>query len=149
MSESKITLAKWRHRFLAWLVDVVIVTSIIASVTFGFPDGPAAEEMAKGPDIEFEPPERLEVFAMAQTAVFWAYWAILESRNGQSVGKIVLRIRTVDLNGGRIGVRDSLIQSFGKSVLLPIDFIGGLIFTGKNRQRLFNKVSDTIVIRVE
>ena len=39
------------------------------------------------------------------------------------------------------------IQSFGKAFLLPIDVFFGWIFTNDKRQRLFDRASDTIVIR--
>jgi hypothetical protein len=45
-------------------------------------------------------------------------------------------------------IRNVAIQSFGKAFLLPIDVFFGWIFTNEKRQRLFNRASDTIVIKV-
>jgi hypothetical protein len=40
------------------------------------------------------------------------------------------------------------IQGFGKAFLLPLDVLLGWIFTNDNRQRLFSKAANTIVIKV-
>ena len=45
-------------------------------------------------------------------------------------------------------IRNVAIQNFGKAFLLPIDVFFGWIFTNEKRQRLFNRASDTIVIKV-
>jgi len=42
-----------------------------------------------------------------------------------------------------------LISSFGKSFILPIDMILGLIITNENRQRIFNKLGDTLIIKIK
>jgi hypothetical protein len=47
-----------------------------------------------------------------------------------------------------VDIRNVAAQSFGKPFLLPIDVFFGWIFTNDKRQRLFNRASDTIVIRV-
>ena len=47
-----------------------------------------------------------------------------------------------------VDIRNVAVQSFGKAFLLPIDVFFGWIFTNDKLQRLFNRASDTIVIRV-
>jgi TM2 domain-containing membrane protein YozV len=41
-----------------------------------------------------------------------------------------------------------LLSSFGKSFLLPIDVIIGWILTNEKRQRVFNKLGDTLTIKI-
>ena len=65
-----------------------------------------------------------------------------------------MKLKTVELSKGRkeetaINIKSAAIQSFGKSFLLPIDLILGLIFTNKYRQRIFNKLSNTVVVKLE
>lgn len=55
----------------------------------------------------------------------------------------------MDLAGRPAGVRSIAIQSFGKAFLLPIDVILGWIFTNERRQRIFNRASDTVVVKVK
>ena len=79
------------------------------------------------------------------SGLIFVYWTALEGYRGQSLGKMLLNIVVVGPYGEAIGFRDSALQSFGKAFLLPVDCLIGLFaFRGK-RQRLFNKLSDTVV----
>ena len=81
--------------------------------------------------------------------VFMAYWTYFESTTGQSIGKKLLHLKTTDLRGGNIVVKTAIIESFGKAFLLPVDIILGWIFTNNKRQRIFNRASGTIVVKVK
>ena len=78
---------------------------------------------------------------------FFGYWTYLEYTSGQSIGKRLLKIKTVGLSGNRIDIKGAAIESFGKAFLLPIDVILGWTFTNNKRQRIFGRISDTIVIK--
>jgi len=62
---------------------------------------------------------------------------------------MALHIKTTDLVGKTADTGSVVLQSFGKSFLLPIDVILGWIFTNDKRQRIFNRASNTIVIKVQ
>lgn len=77
------------------------------------------------------------------------YWTYFESTTGQSIGKKLLNIKTTALDGKSLPtLKHALIESFGKSFLLPIDLVLGWFLTDKQRQRIFNRLSDTIVIKL-
>ena len=149
MSESKnsvhnkeITLARWSTRFWAWLIDFIIVT-IAIEVIFAIAYAP----LALNQGVQGNPGLGAVRFAV-QSLLFFAYWTYFESTTGQSIGKKLLKIKTTDLAGNVPDIRNIAIQSFGKAFLLPIDVFFGWIFTNDKRQRLFNRASDTIVVRV-
>jgi uncharacterized RDD family membrane protein YckC len=150
MSESKnsdhdkeVTLARWSTRFWAWLIDFIIVT-IAIEIIFAIAYAPLAFNQG----IQDNPALGAVRFAV-QSLLFFAYWTYLESANkGQSIGKKLLKIKTTDLAGNVPDIRNVAIQSFGKAFLLPIDVFFGWIFTNDKRQRLFNRASDTIVVRI-
>ena len=149
MNESKnsvhnkeITLARWSTRFWAWLIDVIIVT-IAIEVIFAIAYAP----LALNQGVQGNPGLGAVRFAV-QSLLFFAYWTYFESTTGQSIGKKLLKIKTTDLAGNVPDIRNIAIQSFGKAFLLPIDVFFGWIFTNDKRQRLFNRASDTIVVRV-
>ena len=149
MSESKnsdhgkeITLARWSTRFWAWLIDFIIVT-IAIEVIFAIAYAP----LALNQGVQGNPGLGAVRFAV-QSLLFFAYWTYFESTTGQSIGKKLLKIKTTDLAGNAPDIRNMAIQSFGKAFLLPIDVFFGWIFTNDKRQRLFNRASDTIVVRV-
>ena len=81
--------------------------------------------------------------------VFILYWLILESKTGQSIGKRALHLKITNLTGGQADIKSIAISSFGKAFLLPIDVIVGRLFINKKRQRIFNKLGKTIVIKIE
>jgi uncharacterized RDD family membrane protein YckC len=149
MNESKnsvhnkeITLARWSTRFWAWLIDFIIVT-IAIEVIFAIAYAP----LALNQGVQGNPGLGAVRFAV-QSLLFFAYWTYFESTTGQSIGKKLLKIKTTDLAGNVPDIRNIAIQSFGKAFLLPIDVFFGWIFTNDKRQRLFNRASDTIVVRL-
>jgi uncharacterized RDD family membrane protein YckC len=83
------------------------------------------------------------------SVIFLAYWVILEYSSGQSLGKRLLHLKTIKFDGTNPTLIDCVVNSFGKAFLLPVDVILGLIFTDKKRQRIFNRLSNTIVIKVK
>ena len=142
VSNKEITLARWSTRFWAWLIDFIIVT-IAIEVIFAI----AYVPLALNQGVQGNPGLGAVRFAV-QSLLFFAYWTYFESTTGQSIGKKLLKIKTTDLAGNVPDIRNIAIQSFGKAFLLPIDVFFGWIFTNDKRQRLFNRASDTIVVRV-
>lgn len=148
MSESKnsvhnkeITLARWSTRFWAWLVDFIIV-AVAIEIIFAIVYAPLA--FSQG--IQNNPALGAVKYAV-QSLLFFGYWLYFESTTGQSIGKKLLKIKTTNLLGNLPSKKSAAIQSFGKAFLLPIDVFFGWIFTNEKRQRLFNRASDTIVIK--
>ncbi|MDP9015570.1 MAG: RDD family protein [Thermoproteota archaeon] len=142
VSNKEITLARWSTRFWAWLIDFIII-SIAIEIIFAIAYAP----LALNQGVQGNPGLGAVRFAV-QSLLFFAYWTYFESTTGQSIGKKLLKIKTTDLAGNVPDIRNIAIQSFGKAFLLPIDVFFGWIFTNDKRQRLFNRASDTIVVRV-
>jgi len=138
---SKIVLAKWKDRFLAWLIDFIIISIISTSIilaSFGTID------------YEFEDTFWDENIMYLPTSImFFVYWTILEYKTGQSIGKKILNLRVTDINGKTPNLKGVLISSFGKSFLLPIDVILGWFLTNEKRQRVFNKLGDTLIVKIQ
>lgn len=140
---AQLKLATWTERFFAWLIDVIIV-SVIVQILY------SAGVASLGYDLKSFP---------LRSLAFFLYWTFFESIRGQSIGKMLLKLKTVEFSskgwkeaevtGPRIAeIKSVAIQSFGKSFLLPVDLILGWIFTNKYRQRIFNKLSKTVVIKL-
>ena len=72
----------------------------------------------------------------------------MEGIYGQSIGKMVMKIRVTQLGGARTDLVHAAIGSIGKAFLLPIDCIVGWIMYPTKKQRLFNYLSETIVVKV-
>jgi uncharacterized RDD family membrane protein YckC len=142
----EIILANWTDRFVAWLIDFIVVSTglaiLFALIAFAF------WFMHYGNDMTIDYRNIRPIHYLSSSLVFFAYWTYFESTSGQSVGKRLLNIKTTDLSGKKVDIKSAVIESFGKSFLLPIDVILGWIFTNNKRQRIFNKISNTLVIKL-
>ena len=81
--------------------------------------------------------------------MFFSYWIILEYKTGQTIGKKMFNLKITNSQGGKPSLIGVVISSFGKSFILPIDMILGLIITNEKRQRIFNKLGDTLIIKIK
>lgn len=139
---SEITIAKWSDRFFAWLIDFLIISMISTLIMFTF--------FGK---IGFDINEKwvwAETTQYIQTSIiFFAYWTILEYKTGQSIGKKILNVKVTNEFGKQADLKGVIISSFGKTFLIPVDVVLGLIFTNQKRQRIFNKIGDTLVIKIK
>ena len=141
-SNSKIILAKWSDRFLAWLIDFIIVSTISTTIiflSFGTIYYETEESGLWAENTQYIP----------ASILFFVYWTILEYKTGQTIGKKILNLRVVNLKGENPSLKGVLLSSFGKSFLLPIDIVMGWILTNEKRQRVFNKLGDTVITKIK
>ncbi len=141
---TQLIIARWSDRFFAWLIDYIIVFAgsfaifFVAFYASNF-ENVINDNFAYERTYEWAP----------ISLVFFVYWIIIEYKTGQSIGKIALHLKITNLKGEKADLKSIVISSFGKSFLLPIDLILGWIFTNKKRQRIFNRIGDTIVIKLD
>jgi uncharacterized RDD family membrane protein YckC len=138
--EKTLHLAKWSARFWSWLVDVILVI-LFLNIVRGV----------------FEPFWRLpllwdyrhwEFFAIGfETVFFFLYWTVMEGFRGQSIGKMVMNLKVVNRDGTKIHYGTAAIESIGKAFLLPFDCIIGWLAMPNTKLRVFNRISNTIVIK--
>ncbi len=141
-TSAKIILAKWTDRFLAWLIDFIIVSIISTSMifaSFGTLDYEFEEDFFWAESMQYIP----------TSILFFVYWTILEYKTGQTIGKKILNLKVVNIYGKKPDLKGILISSFGKSFLLPIDVILGWLLTNEKRQRIFNKLGDTLIVKIK
>lgn len=140
--EAKPKLAQWGERFVAWLIDIVILGAFLAVTRWSL--GPAWLGFAWAPDFLGWIP--FVDFGLSNV-IHFLYWMFMEGFYGQSFGKMVLRLELTRLNGEPANMVQAAIESVGKAFLLPIDCIVGWILYTRRRQRLFNYISGTIVVK--
>src|SRR5215213_3295885 len=165
----EILLARWVDRFIAWIIDFVIVNIAVwivlglalASQSFFDMEQMTVFDGDNGNDFFFDrggPGAGWWWWSggflsgtlsfLITSLVFFVYWTYFEYTRGQSIGKMVMRIKTTDLYGNKPSLKSVMLESFGKSFLLVIDIILGWIFTDEKRQRIFNRAGNTIVIKM-
>lgn len=123
-------LASWDDRFWAWLIDVLLMSILWQRIL-------TAQELSA-----FRP----EGIALLGFILF-VYWTALEGYRGQSLGKMLLNIVVTGPMGESIRFRDAAVQAFGKAFLLPLDYLLGWMYFRKNRQRLFSRLAESVVIK--
>ncbi len=141
-TSSKIIIAKWTDRFLAWLIDFIIVSifsTLVIFLSFGIIDYEFEEDIFWVQSTHYVP----------TSILFFAYWTILEYKTGQTIGKKILNLKVVNIYGKKPDLKGIMISSFGKSFLLPIDVLLGWFLTNKKRQRIFNKFGDTLIVKIK
>jgi len=140
---ARLTLADWGVRFVAYLIDMVILGAIIAPLKWFvawmiWPWEPWVPRFMSW--IHF-------IDLGPSSVIYFLYWTFMEGGYGQSIGKMIMKIKVTRLNGEPIDMAHAAIESLGKAFLLPIDCIIGWILYPTKKQRLFNYISDTIIVK--
>jgi uncharacterized RDD family membrane protein YckC len=144
--EKTLFLAKWTTRFIAWLIDIIIVI-LFLNIVRGL----------------FDPVWKLpllwdyghwEILAVTfETIFFFLYWTVMEGFDGrgQSIGKMVMNLKVVNRDGTKISYRTAAIESFGKAFfpVLIFDCLIGWLAMPDTKLRVFNRISNTIVIKTD
>jgi uncharacterized RDD family membrane protein YckC len=128
-------IASWTDRFLAWLVDVILVGAVLGSLG----------ELAS----VFSVLTAASPLAGLNGVALFLYWTALEGSRGQSAGKMVMSIAVTGERGESIDYGTAAIESFGKAFILPLDCLIGWLAYDEEGLRLFNRLSSTIVIEQE
>ena len=125
----EMALASWDDRFWAWLIDVLLMSILWHRFL-------VSQEM-----------DAISLPGIALLALFlFIYWTALEGYRGQSLGKMFLNIVITGSHGEDIRFRDAAVEALGKAFLLPLDCLLGWLYFREKRQRLFSRLSDTIVV---
>ncbi len=134
-----VNLASWGERFVAWLLDVVIVGIVVGIMNlFGLIVGLTW----------YSWPGWLPFFNFNLGGViYFLYWLLMDGLYGQSIGKMIMRLKVTRLDGNQINMVAAALESVGKAFLLPLDCLLGWLMYPKRRQRIFNYLSKTIVIK--
>jgi uncharacterized RDD family membrane protein YckC len=135
-------LAYWGERFVAWLIDIILLSIIVWLIRVfvwaawpGYTWTPALPGWFPFSDFG------------TSNLTYFLYWMVTEGIYGQSIGKSIMRIKVVKLNGEHINMGQAALESVGKAFILLIDLIVGWILYLSERQRLFSHLAGTIVVR--
>ena len=131
--EGYIELATWTQRFIALIIDGIILGIVLGVLNL------PGYQMIQGINVKFGIDNVLE----------FLYFMFLDHYYGQSIGKKVMNLRITKEGGAPLSLVDAAIEAFGKVFLLPLDFLIGYFMYRDKNQRLFNYLSDTVVIREE
>jgi len=144
-SKSMLVVAGWGERFVAWIIDMIVLGIFLAPIRIFI-------SLFRLPNLWLQiMPFPLSWIPFVEfgfgNIVYFLYWTFMEGTYGQSIGKMVMKLKVTRQNGQPIDFGYAALESFGKAFLLPLDcIIGWLMNTNKN-QRLFNVISETVVTK--
>lgn len=135
---SPLPLATFRRRALAFLMDFFLCLAITILITL--PNALSLLQVvgAFGFDIN--------TIVFLTLALLWGYSTLLEGFAGQSLGKRIMRLKVVRIDGKRLSYDHAAVRNFGKAFLLPFDLLIGLRLKEERFIRYFDKFAGTTVI---
>ena len=139
-------LANWGRRFIAWFIDYLIVNSLLAYINLESIESQLIPAFL----LPKLPGFNISIWSPLSVLIFFLYWTLSEWYVGRSIGQLLLNLRLVDANGKNASLQSAAVQGIGKSLLLPLDCLVGWVYPPCRplRQRLFNRLSRTIVIYI-
>ena len=149
-------------RFVAWLVDALIlkiVHWVLFTPLFIFV---GLSTYVKGYDFDLENFDFAEAFPLvlailaASTITFifsitvrWLYYAIMESSSKQAtIGKMLLNLKVIDVNGGRVSFAQASARYFGKIISFLIAGVGYIMAgVSSKKQALHDMMSNCLIVK--
>lgn len=133
------------RRFFAFLLDIIVVF-VVTTATFVI----GIRLLGLSPDTQntnlFGILIRLYLILFVLCS---SYFVILTGIFGQTLGKLLLKIKVIKTDGNEIGIIRSVIRWFGYALSI-LSFLLGLIwiFIDAKNQALHDKLAETVVVRI-
>lgn len=136
-------------RSFAYLIDLIVSTflTIIASLPFmilmGFLNPPNGGFNIVGLFVQFFPAPMI-----TNLSIIFIYFVIFEGYFGYTLGKWLFDLRVLRVDGERINYSEAMLRNIPKLFIatIAVDAVLMLVLYRKDRQRLFDRISGTIVI---
>ena len=164
MSEFK--RASWSRRFIAYTIDNIIVelfwivliagliifTPADVSDIFDIIDpenelGLGNEEVGQILTLESSSSTGSIIFGYATVVPFrFLYWIYYEYKRGQTIGKRMMQIKTIKVDGSDQDLMSIIILTACKTSLIPFDVMFGILFFRGKKERVSNRFTNTIVV---
>lgn len=137
-------------RFLAILIDMIIIGIVARIVTLplGASLGVTVNQQTGAISIA----SVYWIIVTIQLLITFLYFTILEGRYGQTVGKIVLKIKVLKADGSPINYKDACIRTIlrvidGVPFIVPYLLGAILIWSSDTKQRIGDRVAHTVVVQ--
>jgi len=137
-ASTSIPLASLKKRAFAFFVDFAVILSVfaIAAVVTGLFSSIAASNTF-----------RLDINIILFFIVFWVYSTLLEGFAGQSLGKRIIGLAVIRIDGKKLFYDNAAVRNFGKIIpILPFDLLIGARLDDKRFLRYFDKFAGTTVV---
>jgi uncharacterized RDD family membrane protein YckC/DNA-binding transcriptional ArsR family regulator len=135
--KTSIPTANLTKRTLAFLIDFAVVGGVFA----------AAAVMSTVFSLISGGSLRLDINVILFVIVFWVYSTLLEGFGGQSLGKRLMGLVVIRVDGKKMFYDHAAVRNFGKIfIILPFDLLAGRRIKDKRFIRYFDMFAQTTVI---
>lgn len=128
-------------RFVALLIDSIIlgIIGLVLGILFGI--------YTFG--LGMRPHAELSGWGIITFVIYIAYFTYLEGTKGQTIGKMAMRIKVVNEDGGHIDMGTAFIRNILRIIDGFLAYLVGaiLIWTSHKKQRLGDRAAKTVVIK--
>jgi uncharacterized RDD family membrane protein YckC len=147
------------RRLIAFFIDVALILALIfiaadftalnIAPAWWLFDMPMPVFLTRMMDLLFGYPDLIVVLIRAFVlALLWMYFALMEGYRGQTLGKMLVGLRIVDISGARMQPFPAAIRALTKVLILPFDVLVGLFKSKKHGfLRFFGQYTRTWVVR--
>lgn len=140
-------------RFVETIIDIIIlgIITTIISLPFGLTQT-ISEANVTSPS-QVVSTSMLGVYGVISVVVFLLCYILLEGTYGQTVGKMVVKIRVVHEDGSKIGYGAAAIRTILRYIdeipfIIPYLLGAILIWSSDKKQRLGDHAAHTVVVKV-
>jgi len=134
---TNLPLASAKKRTAAFLIDFSIAVAVFIAVPNGL------SSLFTGMTFF------LSINILLFLILFWVYLTLLEGFAGQTLGKRVLRLKTIGIDGKKLSYDQAAVRNFSKAFVLPVlplDLLFGYTMNDERFLRYFDKFSSTTVL---
>ena len=147
------------RRLIAFFIDVALILALIfiaadlsalnIAPAWWLFDMPMPVFLTRMMDLLFGYPDLIVVLIRAFVlALLWMYFALMEGYRGQTLGKMLVGLRIVDMSGARMQPFPAAIRALTKVLILPFDVLVGIFKSRKHGfLRFFEQYTRTWVVR--
>jgi uncharacterized RDD family membrane protein YckC len=134
---TELRLASFKKRTYAYLMDFILMLAVVLVPTLL-----NALTLFTGDSVY----SGFNMMFFIALVLLWGYSTLLEGFRGQTLGKRVMGLQVVRIDGKNLFYDYAAVRNFGKAFLLPFDVFIGLRLNDKRFIRYFDKFSGTTVI---
>jgi uncharacterized RDD family membrane protein YckC len=137
--EILLPLASLKKRIYAYALNFGMISVITLSIIF-------LPQIIALPSANFLS-EGISTYLFVTIGLLWLYSTLLEGFNGQTIGKRIMGLKVVKIDGKKLSYDHAAVRNFGKILpLLPFDLIVGWRIPNNRFKRYFDKYAGTTVI---
>ena len=140
MSDYHPEIARWDTRLVAFVIDCMVMLALVFLVAVVM--GLQQDDFGYEPEDEF-------VMAFLVSLLSLGYLTGMEYMFGTTAGRRAMGLRVSEVDGKRPALWRLLLSNFGKTHVLLIDVIAGMILARRTRQRIFAKWAGVFVVRTD